>query len=81
VNAHKTTLPTGDEGSEPSNLKSTAATTDDAGTTDPDLQRAKDLLELHYGVKVKYQEEGLDGELQRAREDVERVSRELSMRG
>ena len=46
--------------------------------SDPDLQRAKDLVELHYTVKLKYLHEGLDVELQKAREDVQRVFRSLS---
>ena len=49
------------------------ATNDDQ---DPDLKRAKDLLELHATVKVAHQD-GTDAELNRAREDVERVMRTL----
>lgn len=43
---------------------------------DVDLKRAKDLLELHAAVKVAHQD-GTDHELERAREDVERVARAL----
>ncbi|KAL1999615.1 hypothetical protein VTN02DRAFT_4272 [Thermoascus thermophilus] len=46
----------------------------------PDLQRARDLIDLHYGVKVKHvQHHGaaVDEDLRRAREDVNRVLAEL----
>ena len=36
------------------------------------MQRATDLVELHYGVKVKHAQ-GLDPGLVKARRDVERV--------
>ncbi|MCJ1283694.1 hypothetical protein MMC26_003025 [Xylographa opegraphella] len=39
---------------------------------DPDLQRAMDLVDLHYGVKEKHKH-GTDMELQKARQDVRRV--------
>jgi hypothetical protein len=39
---------------------------------DPDLQRALDLVELHYGVKEK-QRQGVEMGLRMAREDVARV--------
>ena len=45
--------------------------------TDADLQRAKDLLELHAEVKVAHQD-GTDKELNEARETVSRVLRDLS---
>jgi hypothetical protein len=50
-------------------------TLDENSKSDADLKRAKDLVELHYDL-----EEGLDAELQRAREDVMRVHRKLSNR-
>lgn len=46
----------------------------------PDLQRAKDLIDLHYNVKMKHvrgQPGTVDEDLKRAREDVRRVLREL----
>ncbi|KAL2219347.1 hypothetical protein M432DRAFT_347157 [Thermoascus aurantiacus ATCC 26904] len=49
----------------------------------PDLQRAKDLVELHYGVKVKHMRNhgaAVDEDLRRAREDVNRVLAELGSR-
>ena len=46
------------------------------GKEDIDMQRATDLLDLHYGVKVK-QAAGLDEGLKQARRDVDRVVREL----
>ncbi|MCJ1402770.1 hypothetical protein MMC11_005991 [Xylographa trunciseda] len=39
---------------------------------DPDLQRAVDLVDLHYGVKEKHKQ-GTDMELQKARQSVRRV--------
>ena len=42
----------------------------------PDLQRALDLVDLHYGVKVKHQE-GTDRSLQAARAEVNEVLRSL----
>lgn len=47
----------------------------------PDLQRAKDLIDLHYNVKMKHmrgQQPGMvDEGLRKARDDVSRVLREL----
>ncbi|KAL1869484.1 hypothetical protein Plec18167_007782 [Paecilomyces lecythidis] len=47
----------------------------------PDLQRAKDLIDLHYNVKMKHmrgQQPGtVDEGLRKARDDVNRVLREL----
>ena len=42
---------------------------------DPDLQRALDLVDLHYGVKMKHVQ-GQDMALKKAREEVQRVLRE-----
>jgi hypothetical protein len=42
------------------------------------LQRAKDLVDLHYKVKLKYMEEGLDADLQKARDEVMRVQKTMS---
>ncbi|KAI9835178.1 MAG: hypothetical protein M1819_002548 [Sarea resinae] len=41
-------------------------------TTDPDLRRATDLVDLHYAVKVKHRS-GRDAELEAARHDVRRA--------
>lgn len=43
---------------------------------DPDLKRAKDLLDLHAEVKLAHAD-GTDRELIEARESVERVLRDL----
>ncbi|CZT17703.1 uncharacterized protein RCC_03540 [Ramularia collo-cygni] len=53
---------------------STAAASDD--NNDQDLNRAKDLLNLHGTVKVAHQD-GIDKELQHAREAVAKVLRDL----
>jgi hypothetical protein len=45
---------------------------------DPDLQRAKDLVELHYKVKLKYMEEALDADLHKARDEVMRIHKTMS---
>jgi hypothetical protein len=42
-----------------------------------DLQRAKELVDLHYEMKTKYALGTVDEELTRAREEVNRVLREL----
>lgn len=61
----------GTSNGEQSSLSAVTSKSDDA-----DLKRAKDLLELHAVVKVAHQD-GTDRELERAREDVERVARGL----
>jgi len=45
--------------------------------TNADLQRAKELVSLHYGVKVRFLESGLDVDLLQARWDVDHVLRAL----
>jgi hypothetical protein len=45
-----------------------------------DLQRASDLISLHYQVKVRHQEGGLDGEALQARKDVANVLSQLVTR-
>jgi hypothetical protein len=47
-----------------------------AEESDPDLKRAKDLLELHATVKLAHQD-GTDKDLNDAREAVKKVLREL----
>lgn len=42
------------------------------------LQRAKDLVQLHYEVKSRYANGEVDDELRQARDDVHRVLRELA---
>lgn len=49
-------------------------------TSDPDLQRAKDLVDLHNNVKVRLEERGLDAELERLRVQVEVLVRGLDRR-
>ena len=51
----------------------------ESAAEDPDMQRATDLVELHYGVKVKHAQ-GLDSGLLQARRDVERVLEGLRTR-
>ena len=46
---------------------------------DPDLQRALDLVDLHYGMKEKHVQ-GSDMGLQAAREEVNKVLRDLQRR-
>ncbi|KAL1963381.1 hypothetical protein VTN77DRAFT_8397 [Rasamsonia byssochlamydoides] len=58
-----------------------AAGVQDSGNAE--LERAKELVELHYGVKVKHMkgpgaEPTIDEGLRRARDDINRVLRELS---
>ena len=48
-----------------------------AGKEDPDLDRAKELVDLHYGMKLKYRENGLDQDLLQARKDVEAIGKAL----
>ncbi|KAJ5520443.1 hypothetical protein N7463_000896 [Penicillium fimorum] len=43
-----------------------------------DLRRAKELVELHYEVKARHVNGTVDEELGQARQDVQRVLRELS---
>ncbi|KAK4698184.1 hypothetical protein P7C71_g42, partial [Lecanoromycetidae sp. Uapishka_2] len=43
---------------------------------DPDMQRATDLVELHYGVKMNHMQ-GEDAGLRQARRDVDQVLRKL----
>ena len=45
--------------------------------TNPDLKRAKDLIELRYSVKVAYEDQGVDADLIEAREKVDGVLRDL----
>jgi hypothetical protein len=73
LNAHQVTLNT----SSPSHSDPTAT---DAITSkkNKDLQRAKELVELHYEVKARHVNGQVDTALQQARSDVEQVLRELS---
>ncbi|KAJ5114924.1 hypothetical protein NUU61_000683 [Penicillium alfredii] len=57
---------------------STATTNDgDQLTKDEDLRRAKELVELHYEVKARHANGMVDDALSRARDDVQRVLKEL----
>ncbi|CAI7592174.1 unnamed protein product [Penicillium pancosmium] len=73
VNAHRISLDT----SSPSQSDTTAT---DAITSkkNKDLQRAKELVELHYEVKARHVNGQVDADLQKARADVQQVLRELS---
>ncbi|KAB8204475.1 hypothetical protein BDV34DRAFT_197553 [Aspergillus parasiticus] len=42
-----------------------------------DLRRAKELVDLHYEIKARHADGTVDEDLARAREDVNRVLREL----
>lgn len=44
-----------------------------ATKSDPELARAKDLVELHFAVKVAHQDGRLEGELAEARDAVRRA--------
>ena len=44
---------------------------------DDDLQRAKELVDLHHELKARHADGTVDGDLARAREGVDRVLREL----
>ncbi|KAL8829039.1 MAG: hypothetical protein Q9170_006341 [Blastenia crenularia] len=55
--------------------QSTNASSDDTDP-DPDMQRATDLMELHYGVKMKHVQ-GEDRGLMQARRDVDAVLAKL----
>ncbi|KAB8077548.1 hypothetical protein BDV29DRAFT_168044 [Aspergillus leporis] len=59
-----------------SDLSSAAAKQQDAKIND-NLRRAKELVELHYEIKARHAGGMVDGELARAREDVNRVLMEL----
>ena len=52
----------------------------DGAENDPDLQRAIDLIELHYGVKEEHVQ-GRDTGLQQARADVSKVIESLNKTG
>ncbi len=45
---------------------------------DLDLQRADELVSLHYDVKLKYSEIGTDQELEKAGRDVDNVAAALN---
>lgn len=55
-----------------------ALRTDDPA--DADLQRAKDLVDLHNNLKVRLEERGLDQELERLRRRVELMVEALDRR-
>ena len=48
-------------------------------TQNNDLRRAKELVELHYEIKAKHAGGSVDQELVQAREEVNRVLRELEI--
>jgi hypothetical protein len=78
VNVHKSTSTSTEDASGPLQSAETPADNDKEREAHADLQRAKDLVELHYRVKLKYQEEGLDLELEKARSSVDSVYSQLS---
>jgi hypothetical protein len=55
----------------------TSSSTSSSKTDSPDLTRVKDLMLLHHSVKTAHERSGLDDELRRAREDVNRVLLDL----
>ncbi|KAJ5377291.1 uncharacterized protein N7496_004700 [Penicillium cataractarum] len=54
------------------------ATSDGQAIKQEALQRAKELVQLHYEVKSRHVNGEVDDELRQAREDVYRVLRELA---
>jgi hypothetical protein len=76
VTVHKSTA--AEDAIRTSESAATLSAPDQQNRPDPQLQRARDLVEIHYGLKFKYLEEGLDTELQRAREDVKQVHGKLN---
>lgn len=59
-----------------------AAADSEGENQDPDMQRAMDLVELHYGVKMKHVQEGggEDAALREARRRVDGVLEKLGKR-
>jgi hypothetical protein len=57
--------------------KATDDTAEPAASSGPDMDRAAKLISLHQSVKLRYQDEGLDEELGKARSDVQRVMASL----
>ena len=53
-----------------------ALESDGKAEDDPDMQRATNLVELHYGIKSNHME-GEDADLRQARLDVDRVLNKL----
>jgi hypothetical protein len=53
----------------------TASLQTPAKEDDPDLQRAKDLIDLHYAVKVAHGRGNADKSLEDAKSEVEKVLR------
>ncbi len=78
VHVHQSTSISAKESPGSAETSAPHAAYDEKSKNSPDLRRAKDLVELHYRVKLKHQEEGLDLELQQARKDVNRVYMDLS---
>lgn len=72
VSVHKADSSLSGEGN---NKGVNAGSGDDVGE-DPDMQRATDLLELHFGVKMNHMQ-GEDPGLRQARRDVDQVLRKL----
>jgi hypothetical protein len=67
---------------QPSGSNQNAKTNGDDDSKDSQLARAKELVDLHFGVKVKHMngpggEPTVDEDLRRAREGVNRVLRDL----
>ncbi len=80
VNVHRSTLRSTEDASGHSEREESPAASNANSKKDADLQRAKELVELHYRVKLKYLEEGPDAELEKARDDVKGVQNVLSRR-
>ncbi|KAJ5965394.1 hypothetical protein N7481_012108 [Penicillium waksmanii] len=73
VNTHQITLDTSS-----SSQSDPTATDAISSKKNVDLQRAKELVELHYEVKARHVNGQVDINLQQARADVQQVLRELS---
>lgn len=84
VNTYKAVLDTGNVHADAADQRTAANDNNnkDPGAN-PDLQRAKDLLDLHREVKLRhhhyYDAGGLNEELLRNRQDVSRVHEELEL--
>ncbi|PYH93818.1 hypothetical protein BO71DRAFT_399436 [Aspergillus ellipticus CBS 707.79] len=76
VTVHERIPHEADQGSQ--TIPSQGSGTAHDGHANEDLRRAKELMELHYEIKARHAGGTVDEELARAREEVNRVLRELS---
>ncbi len=82
VTSHKTLCddsegaPPSTESSRPDRPTAPQSSSSAEDVKDPDFQRAKNLMDLHYGVKEKHAH-GPDAGLEKARRDVETVIQDM----